>query len=278
VNGASPNAHLGDTSLDCRPLPVSLIGTLPIDLTSTTGTRTRTLTPASVNCRAAGFTTYECMCDTCNAPGVVPCTQDADCPNPPGPIGPICGGLRCLGGANVGAACTVDGDCPGSSCGRTGAATHPNECDLGPGDCTITSGNEAECAGGPTHLFCEPNATMVACTAFGDADCDAAGLQSCFGGANAGAVCTVASECPGGTCDFDNCTGIQQRECFSDQGVAGGTVTATGVTDAPVLDESDPTLAALFCLGPVSSSLVNAVLGLPGLGRIELGGHARGLP
>jgi hypothetical protein len=218
------------------------------------------------------------MCDTCNTGGVVLCTTNADCPDPAGPIGPICGGLRCLGGANVGAACTLGSECPGSSCGRTGAATAPNQCDAGPGDCTATVGNEAECAGGPTDLFCEPNATMIGCTAGGDADCDAAGLQSCVGGANAGAICTTGSECPGGTCEFDNCTGVQTRECFSDQGVVGGTVDASGVVDAPVNDEADPTLAALFCIGPTSSSAVNGVAGLPGLGRLELEGHAIGLP
>ena len=40
----------------------------------------------------------------------------------------------------------------------------------------------------------------------------------------------------------------------------------------PVNDASDPTLAALFCIGPTASSAVNAAAGLPGLGRLELMG------
>ena len=54
----------------------------------------------------------------------------------------------------------------------------------------------------------------------------------------------------------------------------GDTVTATGNADPPVNHESDPTLAALFCIGPTSSSAVNGAAGLPGLGRLELTGHA----
>jgi hypothetical protein len=45
-----------------------------------------------------------------------------------------------------------------------------------------------------------------------------------------------------------------------------------------VADEADPTLAAMFCIGPTTSGAVNGAAGLPGLGKIELPGHARGLP
>jgi hypothetical protein len=50
------------------------------------------------------------------------------------------------------------------------------------------------------------------------------------------------------------------------------------VVSTPVNDASDPTLAALFCIGPTTSPSVNAAAGLPGLGRLELQGHAQGIP
>jgi len=55
-------------------------------------------------------------------------------------------------------------------------------------------------------------------------------------------------------------------------------VNATGVAQAPVHDTSNPTLAALFCIGPTTSGSVNGAAGLPGLGRLELPGIAVGRP
>ena len=43
-------------------------------------------------------------------------------------------------------------------------------------------------------------------------------------------------------------------------------------------DVSNPTLASLFCIGPTTSGSVNAAAGLPGLGRLQLPGNAKGLP
>ncbi len=186
-------------------------------------------------------------------------------------IGPICGGRRCTGGGNAGAACTINSACPGGACGVPGAATAPNQCDdavcvavdtcvaganAGAG-CTVASecpggicgGNEGACAGGPFELYCEPVETFRGCMS--NADCT-------FGG--------------------DTCTLGKFRECFLDNGLIGESVTASGLVDAPVADEADPTLAALFCIGPTSSSAVNGAAGLPGLGKVELPGHARGLP
>ena len=39
-------------------------------------------------------------------------------------------------------------------------------------------------------------------------------------------------------------------------------------------DVSNPTLAALFCIGPTTSGSVNSAAGLPGLGRLQLTGHS----
>jgi hypothetical protein len=88
---------------------------------------------------------------------------------------------------------------------------------------------------------------------------------------------------------MQNCI-TKKRECFFDQdecagsaGACSGTastrvVTATGQEEAPVNDVSHPVLASLFCIGPTSSSAVNNVAGIPGLGRLKLKGTARGLP
>jgi hypothetical protein len=83
--------------------------------------------------------------------------------------------------------------------------------------------------------------------------------------------CTVDGDCtfPGDTCSLGH-----NRDCFLDNGVLGGTVVSTGLADPPVGHQSDPILASLFCVGPTSSGAVNSAAGLPGLGRLELTGHA----
>ena len=106
----------------------------------------------------------------------------------------------------------------------------------------------------------------------------------CVSGTNANATCVDDSECPGGSCNSlvggppELCSLGKFRECFTDNGAIGASVNATGVADPPTNDQSDPTLAALFCIGPTSSSAVNGAAGLPGLGRLELPGHAIGFP
>jgi hypothetical protein len=245
VNGQSPNIHFGKTSLDCPPLSGGLIAALPIDLTNTTGTKSKTLTAAQPNCRGAGFTHLKCFCDTCNNNNQETCEDNGDCPDPPGPIGPICGGPRCISGANDGAPCTANSECPGSSCNAPGEPTLPNGCADANCD-TSLGGNEYECSAGPFDQFCEPTAQFKSCTV--DADCAAF---------------------PGNTC-----TGGKNRPCFPDNGVVGNQVDATGQPDPPVGHQSDPTLASSFCIGPTSSGAVNGVAGIPGLGRLELPGHS----
>jgi hypothetical protein len=248
INGRHPNAIFGDTSLDCRPNIGGDVAKLNIDLSNTTGTRTKTLSTANPLCTAPGFTTLRCHCDTCNNANQEACATNADCPDPPGPTGPICGGKRCIGGPNAGAPCTATSECGvGGSCGRPGKLTAVNECDLGSGDCALDTGNEWACVSGPFELFCGPSAIHKACAT--NADCPVPG---------------------------DTCAG-KFRNCYNN-GVVGESVTATGAADVPVLSESDPTLAALFCIGPTTAPAVNSVAGLPGLGRLELPGHASGLP
>ncbi len=251
VNGTSPNASWQSTSLDCPPLIGGLIASLSIDLSNTTGTKTRTTTAANPLCRGPGWNTgtYHCQCDTCDTAAAEPCRADSDCP-----ATHICGGKRCASGTNAGAPCAANSACPLSACTTPGAATAANQCDGGPGsgDCVADAGtpspNDRICSSGPFETFCGPVETFRGCSSDGD--------------------CTFAG---------DTCSVGRFRDCF-DNGVVNETVTATGVQSAPVNDQADPTLAALFCIGPTSSSSVNSAAGLPGLGRLELGGHAQGLP
>ncbi len=257
INGASPNASFGATSLDCPPLAGAVIATLPINLSNTTGTLTRTLSAANPLCTATGWTTNRCQCDTCDDAASTPCSTNADCSGGTG----ICGGLRCLSGPNAGAPCPAAGSssvCPAAgggsnaACGRKGTATAANQCDAGATDCAADSGtpspNDRKCTTGPNENFCGPTETFRGCAA--DSDCLFAG---------------------------DTCSVTRFRDCF-DNGVVGNTVTATGVVSAPVNDQADPTLAAMFCIGPTTSASVNNAAGLPGLGRLELPGHAKGFP
>ncbi len=116
----------GRTSLDCPPNPAGIIATLSIDLTNATDPVTRTLTASNPNCTGAAG--EKCLCDTCNNVNATPCDDNADCPDPAGPIGPLCGGRRCLSGANNGQACTVNSECPGGSCARPGEPTKASGC------------------------------------------------------------------------------------------------------------------------------------------------------
>jgi hypothetical protein len=243
VNGVSPNVEWGATSLDCPPAPGGLIAQLTIDLGNTTGVKTRTLSAANPPCSAA--VGKSCQCDTCNNAAATPCSTNADCG------AGICGGARCVSGANLGFACTAASQCPGSSCGAPGEQTAPNKCNVA-NDCTADpntpSPNDRKCPNGPLDIFCSPVETFQGCT--------------------------VNSQC---TFPGDTCSGSKFRDCF-DNGNNGDVVTATGVVSPPVNDVANPTLAALFCIGPTSAPAVNTAAGLPGLGRLELGGVARGAP
>ena len=271
ANGTSPIKHFGSTSLDCPPEALGLIATLSIDLSNTTGTKTKTLTASSPQCRAPGFTTLKCFCDTCNNLAATACATNADCTA----VGAtICGGKRCQGGSNDGTACTINSQCPGGACGVPGLATAPNQCD--DATCNLISGNDGECAGGPFEQFCGPSAKFKSCVS--SAECTP--LNICLGGTNPGTLGCPGIACTdGNTCEVQTCGTpfgpAHFRKCFLDNGVVTtGHITAQGNASPPVAHASDPTLAALFCIGPTSSGAVNAVAGLPGPGRLQLLGHA----
>jgi len=239
-------------------------GTLPVDLSTTTGTATKNLSSSSPFCK--GTPGARCMCDTCNNAAATPCSTNSDC----AAVGAtICGGKRCLGGGNNGNACSADSECPSALCNTIGEPTKPNGC-LG-GICSPVTANEGECAAGPVSEFC--SGTTIECSS----NTDCAGLTSCAGGTHDGQVCHGAPDCPGGACGPAPCVG-QARKCYLDNGVIGGSIDAFGMASVPVNDAADPTLASLFCLRPVASSSINSAAGLPGLARLELMGHVQGQP
>jgi hypothetical protein len=266
ANGAVPGRpDFGRTSLDCPPVQGALAATLGIDLSNATDPVAKTLTVNSPNC--SGTFGDKCLCDTCNNGNAEACDDNADCPDPAGPIGPICGGRRCLGGPNAGTACGANSVCPGGGvCVRSGEPTRSTPCL----DDTAVPNRVLECA---------------------DADGDGEGActigpidQTCtLASGHAQRGCTNDGDCGGtpGSCD------ASQRKCFL---TGGGTfqpsgnndgtdsLVAVGMEDPPVADVSNPTLAAVFCVGPTASSAVNNVVGLPGPSRVTIKGLAVGHP
>jgi hypothetical protein len=249
----------GTTSLDCPSNPGALVAVLPIDLSNATDPVTKTLTAAGPNC--LGDAGAECLCETCNSPAAETCDSNADCPDPAGPIGPICGGKRCIAGVNAGQACTNNTECPASQCARKGEPTKVSAClddidTVGVLDCVDTApvDGEGECTAGPVTSNCTVASGHAQRGCGTDADCG-------------GAV---------GSCASAN------RKCFLTGGLTAltgtDTLVAEGMEDAPVGDVSNPTLGAVFCIGATSADSVNTAAGLPGPGRVTILGQAEGLP
>jgi hypothetical protein len=259
ANGSVPGRpDYGATSLDCPPSPGGIFATLPIDISNATDPVTRTVSASSPSC--SGRPGEKCLCDTCNNGTGEPCSANADCPDPPGPIGAICGGRRCLGGTNDGAACTFNSECPGSSCSRPGEPTlasycHDDTATPGVLDCSDPDGDgEGGCTVGPVIVRCSVASGHAQRGCVADADC---------GGA------------------AGSCEGVPGH-CFLTGGFSGengtNTLIADGMEDTPVRDVSHPTFGAVFCVAPTGSSNFDTVVGLPGAGRVTLKGSATARP
>ena len=260
-NGFVPNRpDFGRTSLDCPLASGAIIATLPINLSNETNPVTKTLTTASPNCgpSAPG---QKCLCQTCNNAESTPCFTNADCTA----VGATtCGGNRCIGGTNNGAPCTNVTQCPMGLCNRAGEPTKPSACldnSATAGlDCVDMGNGEGQCSAGPITQNC----------------------SVASGHAQRG--CTNDADCGGtpGSCQSAN------RLCFLTGGgtfqpaLAGkdgtDTLIAEGMEDTPVNDVSNPTLGAVFCVGPTGSASINNVAGLPGPARVTIAGTAVGLP
>ncbi len=266
ANGSVPSRpDFGTTSLDCPSSAGSQIALLSIDLSNATDSVIRTLSVDSPNC--LGSAGDKCMCGTCNNGLNQSCFTNADCTDPPGPIGPICNGQRCLGGVNAGAACTgAASQCPGSSCSRPGESAKPSGCS----DDTTIANRVMECADGDGD---------------GEGECTVSPIdQNCtVASGHAQRGCMNDDDC-GGT---SNSCGSFNRACFL---TGGGTfqpagkndgsdsLIAAGMEDLPMNDVSNPTLGAVFCVAPTQAGAVNGVAGLPGPARVTIRGTAVGLP
>ncbi len=248
VNGTSA-LFADDVSLDCPPSFGLQIGVTTSALPLTTGVETATLSAASPSCTAVGYTSFRCMCDTCNNAAATPCMSNADCTA----VGAtICGGLRCLGGVDAGTPCASGAGCSSSMCARAGEPTKPSACSSN--DCVDNtppdndSVDEGQCQTAPNDSVCSTD-TYRGC--FSNSDCrPPAEGGSC-------ATCT-----PG----LQTCVTVR-RQCFTANGAVGDDVAAGGVASPTA-----PTLAGLSC-GPVTASgAVNTVWGLPGLVRYTMPG------
>lgn len=284
VNGVT--GLFGPVSFDCPPSPGANVGNLPITLAYSTGTQTRTLSAANPACRAPGFSGDKCFCDTCNNAAATPCTSNADCVLAGATV---CGGRRCLGGTNNGAPCAVNSECPGTlACGFPGTATKPNDCDdstcssvttcvggcndflnctgafkcVGGANDSALCTVDSECPGGS----CDEQCPGGACVAGNEGTC-AAGPFEQFCVIDTFRQCISNGDCPR---VGDSCTLGKFRDCFTDNGGIGGSVTVTGVPYPTCGNTGTGAAGALFCVPPTSSGSVNSVSGLPGLGRIRL--------
>jgi hypothetical protein len=250
----------GITSLDCPSPATAIIATLPIDLSNATGPVTKTLSASSPGC--SGAAGQKCLCSTCNNLAATPCASNADCTEAGHTV---CNGKRCIGGTNAGAPCASETACPGSGggvCDRPGEPSKPSACiddtsTVGILDCLDPDGDgEGACKGAPIDNNCS--------VASGHAQ------RGCTSG-------TELVDCGGiGTCISAH------RPCFLTGGfsavIGTNTLTAVGMADVPMEDTSNPTLGAVFCVGPTGASAVNGASGLPGPGRVTIKGTAVGLP
>jgi hypothetical protein len=156
----------------------------------------------------------------------------------------MCACGQCSGDPTI--ACESTTDCTAAGAGtcttNTGAPRAPNgcgdlSCEPAPGD-----PDDGECTGDEVTYcdgFTRPSGDgVIPCAT--NADCDA-----------------LDPDCPGGDCG--SCALSQTKRCFLDPVPTHGTVHATS-----------PTYGAGFCMGPTSSAGANALIGLPGPGRLRL--------
>jgi hypothetical protein len=150
--------------------------------------------------------------------------------------------------------CASDADCTAAAAGTctntAGEPRKPNAClddttNVAPPQCIATAvAGEGACELGPVDLHCQIE-KFRSCSA--DTDCPVTG---------------------------DKCI-TENRACFPGyNGQVGNTISATGKFGTPHNHTGTSTFASVFCVAPTSSSAVNSAGGLPGPGRLALGGVA----
>ncbi len=244
VNDVSDVPDFGAASFDCPHVRDQLTMTHTLgSIAASTEPQSVVLSTDSPPC--IGVSGTPCFCATCNTLAAEACSSNADCPPSGGNPG-ICGGRRCLGGANGGTPCTAASECPGGFCTRPGEPSEPNAClddTTTTNDCAPIGGGRGECTAGPVDNQCtnHPNRGCLA-----DDDCD----------------------------DVPGACGTHHRYCFLDQGVLGGSVAVSGTATPPVAGVSEPTdLGSLACIRSGNSGFQNSAAGLPGLARTRQPGR-----
>src|SRR5262249_54907647 len=153
------------------------------------------------------------------------------------------GGKRCINGSNIGAPCAINSECPGGACDNPGEPPAPNACIddtstmLDGQLCQPNGGNEGICPEGPV-----------------DGRCSIESFRSCFDDTACkrpvdGGSCVACAA--GQTCN------VGFRECFTDNGVIGGTVDVSGSPGIPCGDTGKPEVGTFFCIAPVTAGAVN---------------------
>jgi hypothetical protein len=166
------------------------------------------------------------------------CADAGDCPGGACSNLGTCGAGICTGGASQGAICTMDADCPSSTCTTTdcpgGTCTAQGEPPVQPcpvcvdarfnpitdgstGTCDLGASQGAACASTNSHgltIDCAPddelfladlpitldNLTTGQATMVADDDGTFCNFGFCVGGGRAGTACDNTAECEGGTC------------------------------------------------------------------------------
>ncbi len=201
----------------------------------------------SLDCRpSAGGLIATIPVDLTNTTGTITNTVTASSPTCNGTPGERCLCATCSEDSSK--PCKSNADCVGTCTNAAGEPRKANSCL----DDTTTGPDESLCAA----------------TGNGEGSCPSSTInQRCnietFRG------CTTNLDCPfpGDAC------GANLLECFPGyNGVIGDTISATGAAAAPRNHAGTQTFASVFCLAPTGSSSVNTVAGLPGPGRLTLGG------
>ncbi len=181
---------------------------------------------------------------------------------------PLYRNTLCGGGANAGASCKVDSECPGSTCVPTddcsqchgGYLASPYRSCVGGSNEAAACSADSQCPGGtcaawsgPLHNVHRNNMLGAAPNPSDSGRCnichigtsktpvflnESNGTRVCVGGANAGANCQVDSACPGGTCtvvyDPISCVGCHGR--VEDRGMRPDDCVDAPTTNGPCGD------------------------------------------
>jgi hypothetical protein len=220
--------------------------------------------------------------DRPDVPGIQPC--------------PLCSKV-CVGGTSVGQPCTVDGDCPGSTCGAAtqclGGARNGMSCIPGSTRLGEAYPTSHDCVPPPSTFIGPLNIPFALTTGTTQKiSTDLPAQTRVFCGFCGGGVafktppvpCTDDSKCTGLVgCGSPTgaCTTCKQRQPGAFQIGDARTITQTGIPAGVPLTDQLPhagTLVSVFCIPPSFNGAVDGTADLPGPGAVALPGTTQILP